>query len=190
MGPERQWIFVYVQLSTPVMLSASPSARAKSNQFINCLYSTCLLSSESYFRLSEQERKSKMTDRLQELQRLSNFLVSLYGDCEIGILGVYNSLELSSSGRQGGSNRIDNSSYYSIMCFPLQELSQTTQIVYSVSYGTYLVFPRIEYLILTVSQQACERALSSAICTRRRKQGILDFRDDRSEAERAAKTIS
>lgn len=27
------------------LLSASPSARAKSNQFINCLYSTCLLSS-------------------------------------------------------------------------------------------------------------------------------------------------
>jgi hypothetical protein len=33
-----------------------------------------VLSSESYFRLSERERESKMIDRLQELQRLSNFL--------------------------------------------------------------------------------------------------------------------
>nr|KUM46799.1 hypothetical protein ABT39_MTgene6254 [Picea glauca]QHR92637.1 hypothetical protein Q903MT_gene6684 [Picea sitchensis] len=64
-----------------------------------------------------------MIDRLRELQRLSNFLLSLYDDCEIGILRVYNSLELSSSGRQGRSNGIDNSSYSFIMCFPLQELS-------------------------------------------------------------------
>lgn len=95
-----------------------------------------------------------MIDRLRELQRLSNFLLSLYDDFEIGILRVYNPLELSSSGRQGRSNGIDNSSYSFIMCFPLQELSYQTKVVYSVSYGTYLVFPRIEYFILTFSQQA------------------------------------
>lgn len=64
-----------------------------------------------------------MIDRLQELQSLSNFLRSLYGDCFMGIFRVYNSLELSTSGRQGRSNGIENSEYYSIMRFPLQELS-------------------------------------------------------------------
>ena len=93
-----------------------------------------------------------MIDRLRELQRPSNFLLSLYDDCEIGILRVYNSLELSSSGRQGRSNGIDNSSYSFSLC--ASPLSYQTKVVYSVSYGTYLVFPRIEYFILTFSQQA------------------------------------
>lgn len=75
-----------------------------------------MLNSESDFRLSERERESKMIDRLRELQRPSNFLLSLYDDCEIGILRVYNSLELSSSGRQGRSNGIDNSSYSFSLC--------------------------------------------------------------------------
>lgn len=38
-------------------------------------------------------------------------------------LGSWGSLEFSSSGRQGRSNGIDNSSYSFIMCFPLPELS-------------------------------------------------------------------